>query len=122
VLKNSVWVPDEGYKAAVQAGYRISRPRRITNKLKMLAWNLGKQYHLAQVGCWNSIHRVLGDGWSVVVFPVRVRSDWYVVEVRNDYDREIVGRVHGVHEEYVPEYIQLLIDDYVPAEIAGATN
>ena len=99
--KNETWVPGEGFQTVAKDGFRISRPKHLTNKLKLLAWNLGKQYYLARVECWNCVHRMLDEGWNIIIYPVHTHSDWYVIEIRCDYDREIAGRLHGIHEEYL---------------------
>ena len=109
--------PGAGFDEALDAGYRVSAPRNPSKKLRDLCGRLGDEYHLATIDYGNVIHRVIGKGWDVEIFPKSSRSDTYFVVLWKGYGTEWVVTEENVRDDAVMCMAEMLLHIYVPSDV-----
>lgn len=105
------------FEEALAAGYRISKAKRPGKKLQDLCERLGDEYHLATIDYGNVVHRVVGDGWDVEIYPSS--RNRYGVTLWKDYGRQSVVTETDVKDvdDAVACTVEMLLHLYVPEEI-----
>lgn len=105
------------FEEAREQGYRISKAVRPSKKLRTLCAKLGPAYHLAAIDGGNVIHRVIGAGWDVAVFPSRPGAGKYSVVIWKDYGRQRVAMETEVVAGAVKSTVEMLLHIFVPDDV-----
>lgn len=107
------------YADAMAAGYRVDKPSRPTKKLQELCDRLGNEYHLATIDGCNVIHRVIGDGWDVEIWPRRSNSSYYNITLWKGYGCESVISEANIKDvdDAVKCMVEMMLHVSVPAEV-----
>ena len=112
------------WEDALALGYRVSKPGRQNKKLEDLCGRLGPEYHLASIDFSNVIHRVIGGGWSLEIFPENRSHMKYIVSVMRDY-----GRTPVMMQREVPDVddgircmAEMLLQIHVPESVYPVEN
>lgn len=113
MLKNTT------YADAMTAGYRVSKPNRPTRQLKELCDRLGPEYHIATVDDCNVIHRVIGYGWDVEIWPRRSGSRYYNITLWKGYGRQIVATETDVKDmdDAIMCMVEMMLHTTAPEEV-----
>lgn len=109
----------KNYADALAAGYRVSKPYNPTAQLEALCARLGSEYYLAIIDHGNVIHRVIGGGWDVEIYPRRPRSRYYSVNIWKGHGSQLVASENDVKDDgdTVKCMVEMMLHLYVPEEI-----
>ncbi len=105
------------YDEARAAGYLIAPPDHPSAKLKALCKRLGDDYHLATIDNGNVVHRVIGDGWDVEIFPANKAQTLFNITVYSRYGYRNMVNEYDVKPEAVAGMVEMLLRLYVPEEV-----
>ena len=105
------------FEQALEQGYRISKAVRPSKKLRALCAKLGPDYHLAAIDGGNVIHRVVGDGWDVEIYPHCPGVGKYSVVIWKDYGRRRMAMETEVVVGAVKSTVEMLLHIFVPADV-----
>ena len=107
------------YADAMTAGYRVDKQIRPTKKLQELCDRLGSEYHLATIDGCNVIHRVIGDGWDVEIWPRRRGSRYYYITLWKDYGRQSVVSETDVKDmdDAIMCMVEMMLHTTAPEEV-----
>ena len=106
-----------GLNEAIAAGYPVLEAKRPSKLLKELCEKLGDEYHLASIDGGNVVHRVIGSGWDVEIFPMRSGCRKYRIVLWKGYGRQSVVQEAGVRSECVGPMVEMLLHLYVPPAV-----
>ena len=107
------------WKMAQALGYRVSEPKRVSMKLHNLCIRLGDEYHIAKIDGGNAIHRVIGDGYDVEIYPVRSGSDKYNIVLWKGYGCESVHTEEAVKDtdDTIACSVEMMLHLFAPESV-----
>lgn len=103
------------YADAQAAGYRVSPPDHPSKSLKKLCDRLGPEYHLAAIDHGDVIHRVIGDGWDVEIYPIHRGK--YNIALWKDHGCQLIHTQEDVPANDVATMVRMVLRQYVPKEV-----
>ena len=105
------------YADALAAGYRVSKPDRPSKSLVKLCDRLGPEYHLAGIDYCNVIHRVIGDGWDVEIWPAGRGK--YNVTLWKGYGCQSVATEENVPDvdDAIQCMVEMMLHTNVPEDV-----
>ena len=92
------------------AGYRVDEPVRPSPFLIDLCHLLGPEYHLATIDGSNVIHRVIGGGRDVEIYPCNEKRTRFNVDLWENYGLNSVDSVHNVPVWKVQREVERLMN------------
>lgn len=107
------------HEEARAAGYRVGRHRNPQATVIQLCRRLGEDYHLALIDGGNVIHRVIGNGWDVEIYPMSKRCRKFCVVLWENYGGHLVVSKEDISLEDVRETVETLMHEYIPGEHGG---
>lgn len=104
---------------AMAPGYRVNTPDKPSRSLVRLCSRLGPEYHLATIDGCNVIHRVIGDGWDVEIWPRCHRSNYYNVTLWKGYGCESIISETDIKDvdDAIQCMVEMMLHTNVPEDI-----
>ena len=94
-------------KDAIAAGYDVELPKVPSPRLNDICHDLGGKYHRAD-SYGECIHRVLGNGHDLIIYPRRNSKKLDIV-LRREYGQEIVDCIDGVMSYELSSYAASIV-------------
>ena len=94
---------------AKAAGYRVGEPNHPSPFLSDLCRLLGPEYHLATIDGGDVIHRVIGGGRDMEIYPCDKKRTRFNIVLWENYGLNSIDSVHDVPAWKVHREVERLI-------------